>query len=237
MSRTALRCCLLVAGWISLAAVAEAEGLPDPMAIQAKVAELGAVSSESRSRAHAGLAEWGERYPRYLLHRLGRAYAIEEDLERRYQLERLLRDLAARCLFFQPRAFLGVNFNFEVLADGTPAIRLISILPGSAAEKAGLKDNDLILAVDGTPIENSFDPSAFARRIRSFLPFETLEFRVLRRQVFRVEVVLDQLPFQAHELNEKIEEENRKLDAWLQDLRAGDAGHSPDEPVGDFRLD
>jgi carboxyl-terminal processing protease len=56
--------------------------------------------------------------------------------------------------------FVGIGAMMNVSQEnGQPAIFLVSILPGSPAEKAGLKPHDTIIQVDGGPVlDDSGDP-------------------------------------------------------------------------------
>lgn len=213
------------------------QGLPDVPVIKQAVVRLGGAAPEERDAARQQLESWGKAYPRYTLQALAGIYAVETDLERRFQLEALLRDLAARWLFYQPAAFLGVNFSYVRLEDHATAIRVNNIVPGSPAEKAGLRANDLILGISGKTFEADYDAAAFAEEIRSGLPLEPLELRIRRQNLFTVEVLLQPFPMPAQETVERIQQEKQKINNWLRRLRQESDGTDSNEPVGDFRLD
>jgi serine protease Do len=80
-----------------------------------------------------------------------------------------------------PRALIGVQFYVN---SSTPKIQMI--LPGMGAEKAGLKPDDVILAVDGTDITNRLQ---VVETLREFRDGRTIKLRVEREaKPFEVEV-------------------------------------------------
>lgn len=216
---------------------ASEQGLPEAGVIKNEVFHLGASTPEERTMARKQLEIWADATPRYMLQILSGLYAVETDLERRFQVEELLRDLAARCLFYQPSAFLGVNFSFERLENSESAIRLNSIVLGSPAEKAGLRINDLLLGIGGKTFGEDYDAEAFASQIRSCLPLEPLELRVKRQNIFVVEVLLDPYPMIDSQIASKLEQDRQEIENWLLTLRREDAQTNANEPVGHFRLD
>lgn len=68
-------------------------------------------------------------------------------------------------------AFLGVN-----LEKAENGVRIVSVAEASAAEKAGLKEGDVIVSVNGA---KETDPAAFRERILSFKPEEQVQLVVL----------------------------------------------------------
>jgi hypothetical protein len=70
-------------------------------------------------------------------------------------------------------AQLGV---FMVGTDG-PGLRLTSITPGSAAEAAGLRVGDFLLAINGQPVEM---PNDATQLIRAHQPGDAIELRIWR---------------------------------------------------------
>jgi serine protease Do len=71
-----------------------------------------------------------------------------------------------------PRAIIGVQLD-----QGSSSAKIERTLPGLGAEKAGLRAGDLILAVNGTPIEAG---DALIKRLREFREGQIVKLRVQR---------------------------------------------------------
>ncbi|MBU2229479.1 PDZ domain-containing protein, partial [Patescibacteria group bacterium] len=66
----------------------------------------------------------------------------------------------------------------------------VAVLPNSPAEKAGLKENDVIIELGGYEIEQS---NSLAKIIRKFQPGDTVMLKVLRDgKEIRLEAVLEE---------------------------------------------
>ena len=66
------------------------------------------------------------------------------------------------------------------------------VLPGMAAEKAGIQENDVILLLDGTPVESM---PQFAKAIHAKRPGDTVQLNILRTgQEMVITAVLDLMP-------------------------------------------
>lgn len=102
--------------------------------------------------------------------------------------------------------WLGVG-NFEQVTEETaklynisgPAIMVDKVVEGHPADRAGLRGRDIILAVDGEPVERLGSPSLtaqnFVRRIERMQVGETIELTIRRGQETRtVEVELAATP-------------------------------------------
>ncbi|MDF3127823.1 PDZ domain-containing protein [Kiritimatiellaeota bacterium B1221] len=211
--------------------------LPGPIQIRQVVHLLGSEAYEERSNALSQLEAWSARFPRHLLTVLAENYAEPLDLEVEFQLEKILRRLGGEVLFYQPKAFLGVNFELSFLPDGRAAIRLQNVVQGSPAEQAGLRTGDHLLEVDGTLVSDYEDSTAFALQVQRQIPLNPLRLRVLRQnKEFYVDVILAVKKDLPHNWRRRIAEEEAKIEAWLQALRPA-GGNAVDEPVGDFRMD
>jgi phosphoserine phosphatase RsbU/P len=71
-------------------------------------------------------------------------------------------------------AFLGVNYDLDV---ETPGIVITQVLPGSPAEKAGLRAKDVVAAVNGRLLDT---PNPFYDAVSRGLPGDTVRFTVRR---------------------------------------------------------
>ncbi|WP_343995436.1 S1C family serine protease, partial [Nocardioides dubius] len=76
-----------------------------------------------------------------------------------------------------------------ITADNGEGVRIDKVNPGSAADKAGLKKDDVVVAIDDQPVSDS--PSLIVA-IRSYLPGEKVTLTVLRGDDERsIDVTLD----------------------------------------------
>ena len=97
------------------------------------------------------------------------------------------------------RGYLGAsvqNLNKEFIEafelDIEEGIVIGDILPGEAAEKAGLKRGDVVTHINGESIKNV---SAFVNKIRSFSPNSKIELSVIReKEPLVIEVELGLMP-------------------------------------------
>lgn len=95
---------------------------------------------------------FGESNSGVTIENIGFAVPIEDALEIAYDLQQYGH--------VQGRAYLGVTVRdvHAVLAEeyGLPVgPRVESVSPGSCAEKAGIQEGDILLSIDGTPIEST----------------------------------------------------------------------------------
>jgi len=227
---------MALVSWKAVAESVERQPLPEIEQIQSRLEDLGALDFAERILARDRIREWSDLFPRYMLGRLVNEYAQTENLEVRYQLEKLIRDLAADVLFYQPPAFLGVNFELSQLPDGRSAILLKSVIPDSAAEKAGLREGDFILQVGGMDVDRYVDVREFAEQIQQRLPMEVLSLRVLRKREFLTTVILGVRDLPQFQVTEFLREQQAQLDAWMKTLRPHRT-ESTGKPIGDFRME
>ena len=72
------------------------------------------------------------------------------------------------------RASLGTMPDFGFSG---PGVRVQQVMPGSAAEKAGLRAGDVLVAFDGEPVT---DLRGYSTLLKSKQPGDTVEVTVLR---------------------------------------------------------
>lgn len=75
------------------------------------------------------------------------------------------------------RAVLGVQIDDDPSKQGA---RVISVSPGGPAAEAGLRDRDIIIAVDGEALSGSGADRALVERMRKVKPDQKVKVRVLR---------------------------------------------------------
>ena len=88
-------------------------------------------------------------------------------LERLFGIpERLTRKGASVASKLDERGWLGIAMKIPTTTDSTAAvIEVARVMPGSAAEAAGLRDGDHIVSLDGAPLESKGDKTLLAFRI------------------------------------------------------------------------
>ena len=75
---------------------------------------------------------------------------------------------------------LGVNLD---LGEQEGGARIDEVVPGGPADRAGLRDGDVIVAVDGTPVENATE---LVVAVRDSSPGDTISVRIRGRGEFEV---------------------------------------------------
>ena len=227
-----LLCCALLASVGGRAGSSR----PSDAEVNAVVARLGAEAREDRVRAQEELEAWADAYPRFVLVTLARAYRETEDMEVEYRLRHVLKPLAQRYLFHRAPGFLGVNLGREELDDGRIAILLNNVRPGLAADKAGLQAGDLILTLDGKPMEEVGREGGipgFSRAIAERPPGTRVELGVRRgNEEFTVRAVLVMRPENVGRTPTGPVDREKAFQNWLRGLRP----HAVENgiPVGHF---
>ena len=75
------------------------------------------------------------------------------------------------------RAVLGVQIDSDPASEGA---RVISVSPGGPAAEAGLRDNDIIVALDGQPLKGPNPDRTLVTRMRDVKPDQKVKVAVLR---------------------------------------------------------
>jgi C-terminal processing protease CtpA/Prc len=75
------------------------------------------------------------------------------------------------------RAVLGIQVDDD---PGKQGVRVLSVSPGGPAAEAGLRDRDLIIALDGESLPGTGADRALLERIRKVKPEQKVKVRVLR---------------------------------------------------------
>lgn len=200
------------------------------------VQELGAPELEVRNRAQDVLSAKGAERPRQTITELAGFYRTAEDLEVQARLEVILRELAREWMFYLPPGFLGINFQMIGYGEGSRATEVRQVIPGGAADQAGLKMGDLILKLGDVDIGELSNQEAFVAYVATFRPGTKLFLEIKRGDTFltlplevgvRGMAQLDVVKFS--------EQEEEKLQKWLEGLR-GEQPQDPLKPVGHFKV-
>lgn len=127
-----------------------------------------------RESAHAQLNEWARGKPAASVPALRKQVAVDEDPEIQVRCLSVLRELVIE-KEFPGEGYLGISMfemTVQVPGDQVPrrVIRIGMVLPGSAAEHAGLMANDLVIGLDDTIWRQDGMSTEFAKRIRDTRP-------------------------------------------------------------------
>jgi len=124
----------------------------------------------------------------------------------------LLREIPSGPMATRKLAWPGVlQFREKLPAEeevrpelvGKAAVIVQKILPRGAADKAGIEENDAIIAVDGKPLEEMGTPTLiqqmFERKLATCKPGQIVTFTLLRKKERKdVKVTLEAMPMRPH---------------------------------------
>ena len=204
--------------------------------------QLGSPSYKKREAATSRLIEIGA--PAFA--RLRTFYRKSDELEVRLRIEQIVHEAYLGNHVFNQNAFLGIQQRgIPVLPDdddrieaGHVGIKVARIIPDTAAEKIGLKKNDVIIALDGEPIRatGSRVTITFGESIRVRRPGTPMTLSVLRgNSGFDIEVILGSRPREFYRgqgpVSEMLDYYSSRFGAfWIKHFR-----HSPKQESGDAR--
>lgn len=215
---------------------AEEDGRPSKDAIQEVIAQLADEEYAVRTDAQKKLGTWVETYPRFMLLAMAAAYGDAEDIEIEIRLRELMKPLARLYLHSEPRGYLGVHLGTERIGNEITAVILRRVLPNESAEAAGLKDNDLVLMMNGETMDEMGGQGGFSQRIAETTPGTVLELAVKREnKEFLVRVIVGIRPMSARERASTVGSFDAQYLAWLQTLRPDRSYNGL--PVGHFPLE
>lgn len=95
------------------------------------------------------------------------------------------------------QGYLGVRFSsapVEIDSSfvGGKGVRILEVVPGGSADKAGMKVDDIVMKIDGNPVEGSESLSSFVRAKR---PGATIDIEVLRGdKIVKIPLSLAEMP-------------------------------------------
>lgn len=176
---------------------AHAVGLPDEI--------FGRLKSEDfkiREGAHAQMLQWAKLNPAIAADELYRQSQIATDPEQRTRCLSILRNLILDEFDQQGQGFVGIQMQdtiAKITEEGKPltmrAVRITHILPGMAAEAAGLKANDTIIGLNGKKWTSELVSDAFMDSIKKLKPGTKVKLQILRMNtIHEVEVTLCRRP-------------------------------------------
>lgn len=207
---------------------------PDAEQIEGLVQQLGAEAHPDRQQAFETLMTYSGRFPRFMLLELSDRYRSAGDLEVRFRLEALLTPLAGRYLFAFSPGFIGINMEWWFEGQDNAGIRVLSVLPGHAGERAGLRQGDILLRVEDDSVSELGSLDAFSDRVAGIPPGSVVRFDVLRNGApLTLHIVLDRRP---DHLDIPRRDWREQVEHWIRSL-AGQEEVDPLFPIGHFPRD
>lgn len=156
-----------------------------------------------REKAQAELLTWSRERPLAAMDLLFRASRSAGDPEVRERCLEVLRELVNDEYLKEGEGFIGIRMQDEIThVPGDPqpraAIRVVHVLADSAAQKAGLKINDLIVGMDDKIWREGSALGPFSDGIRRLKPGTRVMLRMIReQQLIDMPVVLGRRPLVA----------------------------------------
>lgn len=146
---------------------------------------LGSAQFAERERAQEELLEWCRKQPGPAMDELFRHTRVAKDPEVRERCTAILRELVTDDYLKDGQGYIGVALMDDfanVPGDPKPrnAIRISMVETGSPGDKAGIKANDLILALDGKTGAEVQGYLKFQEEIRSRKPHTKAKLKILR---------------------------------------------------------
>jgi C-terminal processing protease CtpA/Prc len=133
-----------------------------------------------------------------------KAFARTTDPEVKWRLRTVMEKVVDQYLFRVPRGYLGIGLNGVVIGQGgkviingavmTPgAVWVSQVIDAGPAQKAGVQQNDIIVALDGVPCAKGNE--AFIDSIQSRHPGDRVRLTLVRGPATNnMDAVLDELP-------------------------------------------
>lgn len=175
---------------------------------------------QTRQKAQGALQQLAKDQPDGIKAASMKAMDEAKDPEARVRLRSVLYQLAQDKLIAEPQAFLGIQMlesGFQG-ADNSfiGAISVQSVLPDSAALKAGVQEGDLITKIDGRNLEVGRQAvTEFQKYVKNQPPGKAIELKILRNnQEITLRPQLGQRPKELADLRLPAEEAEL-FEKWL----------------------
>jgi hypothetical protein len=170
----------------------------DERVVHVLIEQLGYSAFAVRQEAAEGLSRLGPSAFRLL----SRTYRQREDYEIRLRIEEIVQQQFLWHCMLKHRGFLGIAYRSGVFGSssdggGGPfaAVEVQDVQPGTPAAEAGLRRDDLIVTVDGRPLDPDISTLEFNQSIQARGPGGELSLGLLRDgQRVEVEVILTARP-------------------------------------------
>ncbi|MEM7393891.1 MAG: PDZ domain-containing protein [Verrucomicrobiota bacterium] len=162
---------------------------PSAESLQTLIQQMGHDRFPQRQKAQEQLALLGGAYHEEVVNESLKAYVDTKDVEIRYRLRDLLKELVMSTMVEKKKGFLGIRLLQSSVPNKVkdkppiPTIAANYVFPGSGASKAGMRVNDQIMSFDGNPVPMVGGTQAFIAYVNSKTPGTRVLFKVRRGQV------------------------------------------------------
>ncbi|HRX85234.1 MAG TPA: PDZ domain-containing protein [Phycisphaerae bacterium] len=177
------------------------------------VTQLGSPKYPRREEASAALTELCPGAFR----QLAEAYRTTDDFETRIRIQEIVQQQYLWHTLLKHKGFLGVSLpptTAASLPDGTYAVP-VGVQAGSAADAAGLRDHDLIHAIDGHVFTKPDASAEFRELIQDKGADSKVKLEVLRGgRVIEIEATLRARPIENYDGPELLDELNSCMQAY-----------------------
>lgn len=188
-TQTPLFASLTLASLLALAATAGVAAESDKRAVEADAAKGQADESKSQAERERQLAEARKRLDEAAREVASLSMSLSEDVVPRMRT-------FGGAMGGPPRAILGINLGTRDGASGG-GVEVVSVSPGGAAERAGLKAGDVVTEVNGKALKSDDDESAreqLLTAMRKVKPGDTVALSYRRdSKVVKTNLVAQQL--------------------------------------------
>jgi C-terminal processing protease CtpA/Prc len=170
--------------FVTLALVLEVRSVEIPPNL---LSSLESLEFRQREAADRELLKWGRERPAEAMNELLRQSRTAEDPEVRERCLGILRSLVNDEYLKEGEGYMGIRMEdlvVTVAGDTKPrnAIRVVQVVPNSAAELAGLKADDQIISMNGDEWREGPVSAKLTEKIRTFKPNTKVSFKVMRAE-------------------------------------------------------
>ncbi len=164
------------------------------------LADLKSEEFRKREAAQEELIAWARLQPEAAMTALFQHSRVADDPEVRERCLAILRELVNDEYAKDGEGYIGIRMRDEELAlpdDAKPrgVIRVIEVVRDSAAAKAGLQLNDLIIGFDDHVWNEKLISSPFMEKIRQLKPNSKITLKLLRNgEPMNIQVILGRRP-------------------------------------------
>jgi hypothetical protein len=187
---------------------------PEPATVTGLIRELSDPRFDRREAASQALAELCPGAFRLM----ARAYRENPDYEMRLRIEAIVRERYLWHTLLKHKGFLGVSYppnRLDKLPDGSSGVRISGVSPGTAAAAAGLRQGDVIRAIDGQAFTGGADDTTFRDLIQAKGAGGKALLEIYRRgRILTVEVTLRARPIPQYIGPDLLEELNSRMQAF-----------------------